>query len=217
MSSRVRSSMTAILAALAAATASSCGGNDLGADIAMVISPTKTYLLPGTASSCLDFANAKNNGTVLSASVNELRLSFPQLLISWTGKNKLLYVAYIRVFLQNPNISGGTFDARIAAGEVEAILGIPSGAAFNGQLFPTFTSSDKAISSAVTRTYSDSSGTLTFPPCSFMVGGVTVTDPRRSFQGTGRVELVGFSVQPDGKQMPVRKSVDIQFEYLGTQ
>ena len=213
----VRLILSVFLAVSASLSLFSCGGTDLGADLTMVINPTKSFLLPGTSSSCLDYANAQVSGIAPTASVTENRLSFPSFSLSWNSTTRLLYIAYLRVVLRNPGISGGVFEQRISGPDLDSILGIPSGAAFNGTLIPNFSATTKTISTGSARTYSASTPALVFPACSFTVGGIGVTNAQRGFAGSGRIELVGFSVTADGGQAPVRKFIDIQYEYVGSQ
>ena len=215
--SRIR--FVAALVASAAAL-SSCGGNDTSANLKMLFSPSKSYLLPGTGSSCADYLNAQTSTTGLAASVSQYRLVYPQFSLAWNSSD-LLFVSYINVTLKGSNIQNGSFTAQLTNTDIEPMLGISPGSAFNGTLYP-FAGSPKSISTAVVRTAQGilpgqtATTTINFPACPFTVGGVSLIDASRGFGGQVTVELIGFSVANDGTQSPVKKTQTLQFKYPGT-
>ena len=197
---------------LAYASLVGCGGAlDPGANIVIAVAPTKSYLLPGSGASCTDYYTASTTGLVVTDSVSQFRLVFPVFSLQWTSLD-LLYVAYIKFNIINSNISGGAFEQVLTDTDLGPILGITSGSAFNGALYPTFISTIKTISTSAPRT--SASPPATYPACSFMVGGIGLTNPKIAFSGQGTITLVGYSLKADLTQSPVKTQIPVTFQYI---
>jgi hypothetical protein len=203
---------TAFVALLSVSGCGAAGSQDL--QISFL--PNKAFLVPGTGSSCLDYATYAANagsGVELGASVQPYRVVYPQFSLTWTG-SELLYVAFINVTVRGSNISGGTTTIQLTNTDVEPMLGIGSGAAFNGFLYPFTLTTPKTITTSTTRTFNPPGGQpITFPPCSFTVGGISLTDSNRAFGGQVQIDVVGFSVAADGSQNAVQQRANLDFQY----
>ena len=137
-------------------------------DASITLSSTKTYLLPGSSSSCL--AKSEASGAAPEKDITGKYFSLKNVTFLWSGVSTF-NVAYIEISYTSSFI--GSKSVIFSDDELKAIFEYGSGGAvvYTGTLAP-----------AVQVT----------PACEFKVGGITVPDQyNQSFEVTAKIKIVG--------------------------
>ncbi len=200
-------------------------------DVEMTVAPTSSYLLPGSASNCLDFstykgtlAKATDKLPVLATSVPSLRVSFPAFSLAWNGKLDLS-VTIMRITIQSDQLVGGIYTYDLYGEELEALIG--GSLAANPLKAGKMTSNDPArdcdpaTGKNVLTGEACKAQAETFSPnyaaCGLDVGGVSLMDGAKAFKAPMTIELFGFTTDNAGSFNPSYSAVSTSVEYTGAQ
>jgi len=202
------------------------------AKLRFLVSPQYSYLLPGSASTCTDYADYKKailtHATSvippLAQSAVALRVSFPDFVLTWESDD-YLFIESIKFAIHAPQIRGGQFESKIQGRDLSAILGSSTNS-FMGRK-GMLNSADLKVNPNANGTISsrdqarncgpDSIDLITGAPCErrieifsrdyaacgLDIGGITLSDYSKEFTAKYDIEIVGYSVNQSGVQTPV--------------
>lgn len=185
-----------------------CGsGKDSGANIGISVSPEKPAFIDADGSSCVDKAAALSTGDVAERSVSGLRINYTHFVLTWVGTTDLRVDA-IKVKIESEAISGGEFTKTLEADEIEALLGFK-----NAELIRSNLGGNTTFDSA--RSGKRAADGTEWASCGLVVGGIQLADPKKptAFTATVTIELRGASIDSNGEESPVRKSVRALAEF----
>lgn len=153
-------------------------------EISISLSPSSSFVVPGDDSTC--------GGT----SVSGPRISYRKLNVTWKV-NQPLYIVNINLKFIGGGLSGGTYRCDINGKELNALFA--NNADFNkGEVSPASAGNIELTSDA----------------CAITCGGVSVSDENVAFRASGMAKLVGYTVDSDGNQRPIKAQTQVFLEYL---
>lgn len=153
-------------------------------EISVSLSPASSYVVPGDDSTCA------------GVSISGPRISYRKLKVSWKV-NQPLYIVNINLKFTGGGLAGGTYKCDINGRELNALF--TNNADYNkGEVSPA------------------SAGTieLSSEECAIICGGVNVSDSNMSFRASGMLKLIGYTVDSDGVQRPIKAQAPISLEYI---
>ena len=188
---------------------------DPGANIALAVSPSRPFVVPGRGLSCTDLANLKANPTQdIQGSVTANRILYSNFRLQWRSDEALTLTA-MRMTIRIPErqASGRIIKREQVVSfdqdEIEALLGLNNATI---PLNPTPGSEPRVVDiNSNSTTQRDASSV--YAACGLHIGGVEVGDTvPDSYFAEVAIDVVGFATRSDGQQSPVRQTLNAQAE-----
>jgi hypothetical protein len=203
------------LLALVLTTLSCSPQKDPGANIALAVSPSRPFVVPGRGLSCIDLANLKANPTAdLPGSVGANRILYSNFRLQWRSDEALTLTALrVKVKIPERQTSGRTIkkeqEISFDQDEIEALLGL------DDATIPlnTTVGSEPRVVEINSNSTSQRDASSVYAACGLHVGGIEVgeTTPDAYFAEV-LIEVAGYATRSDGQQSPVRQSLTAQAE-----
>ena len=111
--------------------------------------------------------------------------------LRWTEEGTTFVLAYIRITIESEGLQDKKLAVTLPDDEIPYLTCIPGGSGTCG--------GGTTFSGTLTKAQGD----VTFT-CPLTVGGVSIPDGASNFQAAGTVEFVGYSVNGNGDESPVR-------------
>ena len=199
--------------------------------VEMSVTPNKSFILPGSASNCTDYANFKvalNNELrvgLLGSSVQGLRASFPKFSLAWNGQHELS-VLIVRITIKSDSLSGGKYSYDVFGEELEALIGGQTAMNFGKK---GLMNSNDALRDCDPDTHTNvitglsckaESGAFSpyYAACGLGFGGIVLANPFvREFKAPVKIELYGSTKDTSGKHHSVYSIANAEVEFSGLQ
>ena len=236
-----------ILSIFAILLVAGCGQTDTNsAGLTIDVLPQQSFLLPGTASGCVDYQNLKVALTsattslpTLNTSISQLRVSFPRFRLTWANTTSL-YVAYMSFTIKSANFTGGSFTYNVAGSELSALLGrasntftgkadmvnstdLEASATANGTIYSNDSARDcastgKNIITGLACTYHAELYNKDYSACGLQIGGISLVNSKVGpFTAPFTLRLIGYSMNANYEQKPLQSQITGTISYSGIQ
>jgi len=201
----VRTTSVAIYVALGLLLVSCGNSKSASLNVGVSITPEKVFLVPGSGTSCVALAAAKDTDDAPEADVSGERALFSDLSIQWRSADALT-ISSLRATVSGFGLedSGGKQVIDFDEAELTALLGLE-----NLTIEGLANRTKVTVSSSST---ARKGPTTPYSPCGLHLGGIKTKSTVTSGTFTIKIELVGFSTAADGSQAPVRQSTTVRAE-----
>lgn len=180
------------------------------ADIAIGISPSKVFIVPGTGSSCVAYAAAKTQATeVVTRDLSADRAYFQNFSLQWRSPDALTISELVVEMTGSALTAEDGQKLAFSEDEIRALTGLSD---------LTIEQDDNRSSKVPFNLDSNSTQRKgpadRYAPCGLHIAGIT-TDPDSTSGGVSiKVTLRGYSTDKAGNQKPIRQSTTVRAEKL---
>lgn len=201
-----------LLAVLAVAMfMGSCSETDgPSADIAIGITPSKVFIVPGTGSSCRAFATAKQNSEdTVERDLTGERAYFQNFTLQWRSPNALT-ISEIAIEMTGSVLKGEEGQKlALDEAEIQALTGLED---------LTIERDDNRSARLPYNLESNSTQRKgpadPYAPCGLHISGISTKETQNTGSISIKITLRGYSTDSEGNQKPIRQTTTVRAEKL---
>ena len=199
----------ALLAVLFSATSCSETGGP-SADIAIGISPSKVFIVPGSGSSCVAYAEAKRSATdIVSRDLTADRAYFQNFSLQWRSPDALTISELVVEMTGSALTAEDGQKLALSEDEIRALTGLAD---------LTIEQDDNRSASVAFNLDANSTRrkgpTDPYAPCGLHLYGIATKPDSTSGSVSIKVTLRGYATDKEGNQKPIRQSTTVRAERL---
>lgn len=180
------------------------------ADIAIGISPNKVFIVPGTGSSCVAYAEAKRTGTdVVTRDLDADRAYFQNFTLQWRSSDALTISEIVVEMTGSALASEDGQELALSEEEMQALTGLSDLTIEQDDNRSPRTPYNLESNSVQRKGPADP-----YAPCGLHIAGISTKPNVNSGAVSMRVTLRGYATDKQGNQKPIRQSTTVRAEKL---